>query len=458
MRKNLPVKSVSPVKEKDKQSAVVYKVTSNPNKPNYEVRVGIFTILAVIILLYGWTWLKSFSPMHPPQLITVQFHDIAGLATNAPVNINGVRVGTVEKIELKGNSQVLTHLKIKTEEVTVPQGSTFTIQTLGLVGAKYIEITLPEEKPGEANPAPIDSNTVVIGSDPVRVELVINKIATNVNNMIGKVSDDDTQSSFASAIQRSGETIENINEAAKKLNKNMDNISTATDSLVKTSDKFGNVADEAKVLTSNANSFFLSGKGALNDISGLTKDFKTTSQRVNKILESPEVVSDLKQTAKDARQTVQAVKQLMAELETTMKDKSLRKDLIGMLDRVTKSTENISSSMQQINAMAGDRELRSDVKAIVVKAQDAVNKVDRIIGDPEFKGNMRSAINKVEKAAEGVEDVSKQMRQILNKRAPLFHMMVGRPGKLDQKEKSGKAASEKEAESSKTSELSGSNK
>ena len=114
--------------------------------------------------------------------------------------------------------------------------------------------------------------------------------------------------------------------------------------------------------------------------------------------------------------------------------------------------------MQQINAMAGDRELRSDVKAIVVKAQDAVNKVDRIIGDPEFKGNMRSAINKVEKAAEGVEDVSKQMRQILNKRAPLFHMMVGRPGKLDQKEKSGKAASEKEAESSKTSELSGSNK
>lgn len=430
------MKTVNQVNEKEKQqAAVVYKVTSNPNKPNYEVRVGVFTILAVIILLYGWTWLKSFSPMHPPQLITVQFHDIAGLATNAPVNINGVRVGTVEQIELKGRGQVLAHLRIKTEEVTVPQGSTFTIQTLGLVGAKYIEITLPEEKPGEPNPAPIDSNTVVLGSDPVRVELVINKIATNVNNMIGKVSDDDTQSSFASAIQRSGETIENINEAAMKLNKNMDNISSATDSLVKTSDKFGSVADQAKVLTSNANSFFISGKGALNDISDLTKDFKTTSKRVNKILESPEVVSDLKQTAKDARETVQAVKQLMAELESTMSDKALRKDLIGMLDRVTKSTENISNSMQQINAMAGDKELRSDVKVIVNKAQDAVNKVDRIIGDPDFKGNMRSAVTRVEKAAEGVEDVSRQMKQILDKRAPLFHMMVGRPGKLPEKSK-----------------------
>lgn len=108
MRKNLSVKAADAVKETPDKTTVVYKVTSNSaSKPNYEVRVGIFTILAVIILLYGWTWLKSFSPMHPPQLITVQFHDIAGLATNAPVNINGVRVGTVEQIELKGKVRCL---------------------------------------------------------------------------------------------------------------------------------------------------------------------------------------------------------------------------------------------------------------------------------------------------------------------------------------------------------------
>ena len=432
------MKAADTVKETPDKTTVVYKVTSNSaSKPNYEVRVGIFTILAVIILLYGWTWLKSFSPMHPPQLITVQFHDIAGLATNAPVNINGVRVGTVEQIELKGKGQVLAHLRIKTEEVTVPQGSTFTIQTLGLVGAKYIEISLPEEEPGQELPAPIDSNTVVIGSDPVRVELVINKIATNVKNMIGKVSDYDTQ--------RSGETIENINVAAKKLNKNMDNIAEATDSLVKTSDKFGDVAEEAKTLTSNANSFFVTGKGALADISDLTKDFKTTSRRVNKILESPQVVSDLRQTAKDARETVQAVKKLMSELETTMKDENLRKDLIALLDRVTKSTENIAGSMQQINEMAGDKELRSDVKVIVNEARDAVNKVDRIIGSPDFKGNLRSTMKKVESAAEKVDTVSQQMNQILNKRAPLIQMMVGTPGRLPAEKKKEEApASDKD--------------
>ncbi|HMO20306.1 MAG TPA: hypothetical protein PKC98_04985, partial [Candidatus Melainabacteria bacterium] len=155
--------------------------------------------------------------------------------------------------------------------------------------------------------------------------------------------------------------------------------------------------------------------------------------------------SDLRQTAKDARETVQAVKKLMSELETTMKDENLRKDLIALLDRVTKSTENIAGSMQQINEMAGDKELRSDVKVIVNEARDAVNKVDRIIGSPDFKGNLRSTMKKVESAAEKVDTVSQQMNQILNKRAPLIQMMVGTPGRLPAEKKKEEApASDKD--------------
>ncbi len=73
------------------------------NKPNYELRAGMFTIGAVLLVMYGMSWLHgdSFSQLsHPPQRFIAQFHDVAGLNNNAPVNINGVRVGTVEKIEL----------------------------------------------------------------------------------------------------------------------------------------------------------------------------------------------------------------------------------------------------------------------------------------------------------------------------------------------------------------------
>jgi len=52
-------------------------------------------------------------------------------------------------------------------------------------------------------------------------------------------------------------------------------------------------------------------------------------------------------------------------------------------------------------------------------------------------------MKKVESAAEKVDTVSQQMNQILNKRAPLFQMMVGTPGRLHEEKKKEEAQSQK---------------
>ncbi len=57
-----------------------------------EWRVGFFVLVAFLMLAFGWGWLKSFS-VEAPQRFGVKFSDVAGLANNAPVNLNGVRVG-----------------------------------------------------------------------------------------------------------------------------------------------------------------------------------------------------------------------------------------------------------------------------------------------------------------------------------------------------------------------------
>lgn len=400
-------------------------VNAHSRKPSYdlELRVGIFFILAVIVCLYGWSWLKSFSLLHPPQLITVQFHDIAGLANNAPVNINGVRVGTVEQIDLKGKGQVLVHLKIKTEEVKVPQGSHFTIQTLGLVGAKYIEISLPEEKPGEVTAPIIENDTVVIGHDPVRLELIANKIASNVNDMIARVSDDETQSSFASAMQNSGKTIENINEAASKLNKNMDKVIGAAQSISTTSAKFGEVADKAKSVTASADNFFKQGGGAFSNV-------KSATSKVNKMLDNPGTATDIKETARLIKETAASIKQAITELNTTLKDKPLRDDLISLLEKVNKSTEDIAKSMGLVEKISDDKGLREDIKGVVGDAKEAVFKVEKIIAEPTFKTDLKVTIHKFESAAENVDLAAKQLNNVLDKKAPLLHMMFGRPGAI----------------------------
>ncbi|MBP7577656.1 MAG: MCE family protein, partial [Candidatus Obscuribacter sp.] len=74
--------------------------------------IGVFTTVAIILLLWGLCWLKSYSSLRPPQHIKLIFHEIAGLNDNAAVYVDGVRVGMVEQIEWLMDRRVLVRLRI----------------------------------------------------------------------------------------------------------------------------------------------------------------------------------------------------------------------------------------------------------------------------------------------------------------------------------------------------------
>ncbi len=398
------------------------RATDQIKRPNYEFRVGLFATIATIFLLYGWTWLKSFSILHPPQMIQVQFHDIAGLTKNATVNVNGVRVGTVDDIGLKGKGQVILRLKIKTEEIIVPQGSKFTIQTLGLVGAKYVEISLPEGE-GASLPA-IGPDELCIGQDPVRVELIVNKIATNVNEIIGEGKDAGaTKDGLKSALRQSGEAMTNIKEAASKMNKSMDGVADAVSSIKSTADKYGHTA-------ASVDNFFANGDAAAIEVTGLAKDLRKTSGNLNKIISNPNSMGELRETVRMAQETANTIKSAMADMNTTLKDEPLRQSIITILDKINKSTKDIAVSVSAVEKITGDKALRSDVKEAVTNLKDAMSKLDVIIGEPEFKTDLKSTMLKVNSAATNIDIAARQMNQIMGKRAPLIHMIFGRPGKV----------------------------
>lgn len=385
----------------------------SPARPNYEARVGLFALIAIILLLWGWSWLKSFSLFHPPQRFIVQFHDVAGLNRNAPVNVNGVRVGTVEKLGLKGKGQVQAQLKINSEDVMIPQGSTVTIQTLGLVGAKYVEITLPEIEPGQAAPPPLEPNSIVIGQDPIRVELVVNKIATNLSQI-------------------------DIARARARLSQNVERMARAADSISETSNKFREAAASTRTAAASANVFFSKGTSSFSRVSALADDWRVTSQKVNKILNNPALSRDLKETAEKARQTADSIQVAVHELNSAIADKNVRADLIDMLNRVDQSTQNIYKSVQVIHKVADDQGLRTDVKQILADAKEAMGKVDDLVSQPTFGADLKVTINQVKTAAGRVDLAARQLNQILNKKRPLLHMIFGRPGYIKDAASDGK--------------------
>jgi phospholipid/cholesterol/gamma-HCH transport system substrate-binding protein len=375
--------------------------------------VGFTTTIAVILLLYGWTWLKNWTTK-PPQRFIVTFHDVAGLNTNAPVNINGVRVGVVEKIKLK-DGIVDVGLKINSEEATVYKGSVYTIQTLGLVGAKYIEVKLPEGT--DASKEAVAESEIQTGVDPVRTELILNKIATNIG-----------QIDFDSKAER---------------------IAKAADTLSETSKKFGDAAADTKAAAKNAKGFFGRGEESLesfdnlaNDlrinsktsfrrIDALADDWRTTSRKVNRLLDNPALSSDLKETAQKAKETSVNIQAAIHELTGVVGDKGTRDDVITMLNKLNVSTDNIKNAVERVGKLSDDQGVRNDVKQILSDAKESMANLNKVLANKDLKDNLMGTSEKVRTAATHINFAALQISQMLDKRAPLLHMIVGRPGHIE---------------------------
>ena len=386
-----------------------------------------------MLLVFGWSWLKSFSLFNQPQRFTVRFSDVAGLSNNATINVQGVRVGSVEFINFVDagaeGKMVDVHLKITNGTLRVPKGAVITIQTLGMVGAKYIECTLPIHTADKSGPEwqPLTDADTVRGVDPVRVEMVLNNVATKVSDVFSRI---DTQ--------KASNTFNNLSAASEKLNKNMDrlarvsdSVNTATHDISVAAVKFGKTADGADIVTRDASKFFRSGDRTFNSVTAVADDFRTTSSRINKLLDNPNFSGDLRETMVQARATADTISNAMKDFNVTLQDKPLREEILAILTRLQASTENIRQSMETVNKISGDEKLRADLKEIVQTAKEAMAQANNILGDPNFKEDLRSTIVKVRGAATNVDIAAQQMRQVLNKRAPLLQMLFGRPGKVE---------------------------
>ncbi len=387
---------------------------NNNGKPQFEARVGLFVLGAFIILTWSWGWLKSISLMHPPQRIIVDFHDVAGLNNNATVNVNGVRVGIVEKIELKKKGLIWVYLKINTEDAVIKKGSTFSIQTLGLVGAKYVEITLPDLK-GDDQGTDLEPGEHQPGQDPVRTEIYLNRIATQLGNLdidgiqqkLKKDLDsiDLAANNASSTLKGYGESAPRFNEIAKSMDK---------------------VAAKADTAVASANTFFTKA-------SNMTDDFRGTAKRANKILDNPVLSQDLKETATQARQAADKIQSAIAELNKTVGDPSARADLSTMLSKLQATSENIAASMKKVDRIADDKGLRTDLKEIVEKTNTALDKVDKVVSGPEFGVDVKKTMVDVQNAATHLDQAAQAINQRVAGKHWLREGLVG--GKLKEVKK-----------------------
>ena len=154
-----------------------------------ELKVGIFVFTGLLILTIFVLSIGDFKTMTTGYELNFIFNFANGVKIGAPVRFAGVDVGEVKVINFvtgadspKPKVQIVCSIN---KTVKVPVDSSIWVNTLGLLGEKYIEIM-----PGKEYNNTLAPKASLVGVDPIpmqEVSVLAKGIAQNLNEGLLKI-------------------------------------------------------------------------------------------------------------------------------------------------------------------------------------------------------------------------------------------------------------------------------
>jgi phospholipid/cholesterol/gamma-HCH transport system substrate-binding protein len=359
-------------------------------KSSSSLKVGILTIVSLIILILAVMWLKGRA-ISTGQRIEVAFRDVDGLRPGSAVQMMGIRVGQIEEIIPVITSEknyVKLKFVITEQDISIPHASEVSIQQSGIIGEKFLEITPPRIKTLYM-PAYAFNKDSLAENDTV--EMIIDG---NYHN-VGKVKNFEIlDSKLLPVAQRE--------ELGTKYMYKVDYIITMpglilpdqiAGKIIKTGNKTAKgmlrlIPDNDMIvsLPEPDSKFTIIEPMRLKDFLDLqlaaAKSLNETNIRINALLTS-DVVADMKQTLKNIR--------LLSDKANTTLDKT------ALLIDV--SREELKNMM----AMAGD--LSGKMAALA-------DNLNNIVGDPEFKDSLISTTKSINESAKSLSVILSDKKMI----------------------------------------------
>ena len=163
-------------------------------KSSFELKVGIFIFIGIVILSVIVFSIGNFYSVKRGYVLNMLFKFANGISVGAPVRYAGVEVGEVQDIEVYFDEQEnspMIRLRVWVAQNTwVNDDASATINTLGLLGEKYLEIV-----PGTREARLLQKGDTLRGKDPISTEELtrgtretlakVDKMIESINKVVG---------------------------------------------------------------------------------------------------------------------------------------------------------------------------------------------------------------------------------------------------------------------------------
>lgn len=192
-------------------------------KYSRELRVGVLAIICLVILYFGFNFLKGINIFSPTKVYVGTFDRINGLTAQAPVYIKGYQVGLVESIQydFKQNPAFTVNVSID-KTIELPRGTQMALVADGLLGGGAIELQLPTMpnrampyQKGDTLPTQIVPGLI----DNLQTGLLANldSLLAEANTLLASLNDQMSEGSLYATLQNIEQITQNLAISSKDL-------------------------------------------------------------------------------------------------------------------------------------------------------------------------------------------------------------------------------------------------
>jgi len=284
-----------------------------------EVKTGILAIGAIMLFVFGYSFLKGTNLFQDSRVFYVKYENVEGLAKSAPVTINGFNVGKVNDIGFANASGGLIVRFTVENDFVFSKSSKVRIYSDGLIGGKSLGIFLeydPENiaKSGDTLSGSIDGgmlDAVTKALGPLQDRLTTS--LTSIDSLLYSVNyilDEDTRVNLKQAIKNLNGTMSSLNGASGKLNTLLANNSGKLDStftnLNEMSLNFSKFSDSlAQIQTGK---LVADLQDVISRFDGIVTDLDNGEGTVGKLLKDEKLYTNLEGASKQLEKLLQDVR------------------------------------------------------------------------------------------------------------------------------------------------------
>ena len=381
-----------------------------------EGSVGLLAIAGVLVFGGIVLWLRNLEFGGSSYEITVEFPDVNGIQTGAPVRYRGYRVGQIQEIK-PGTDGVDVTLEITAADLQIPQDVEILANSTGLIGETSVDITPLEEIPPSADlPSPTssecDSRLIICEDERIQGQAGPQLVPTlaRLSRLYGSQEFFDNINAAAQNTGVAALRIASLTEDLKSLSNTLEQ---ELEVVAQTADSLSTTAEDTSELIGNVNGLLTENRTnlstTLENVNTATRNFGSTSEKINLLLDD---------TSDELSSLVASLENTISQVNSNLEDVNTQ-ELVQNLETVTSNAAEISADLSELTATLNDpanavvlQETLDSARVTFANTQKITSDLDELTGSPEFRNNLRELVNGLSSLVSSTEQLQQQTQVI----------------------------------------------